>query len=321
MKLRLKNRFTVAEDGWVQLAPMGEFPHGSGVVQVVDAEALEVLEMAFEGDVLLDFDHESGDPEKRTTAAGWIVEVEAREDGLWGRVRWSAAGEQALTGGEYRYVSPVWLVENLGGARVRPIRLVEAGLTNKPNLKGLRAISNRGQGAAGEKTGKGDGPDAATKEKRSMKLVNRALDLSPDASEEAALGGIEALKKEGAEARRELAEAQKALANRETELAGVKDKLAKVEEASVEAALDVAGLKDGERAAYKSLLVANRVSGQAALDALVAARKEAAEAKAKAAAPLTNRSTAKSPDGAEKKEFSAAEAKAAFRAQINKEEK
>lgn len=84
---------------------------------MVDAEALQGLVEGFAEDVLLDFDHESSDPEKRTTAAGWIVEVESREDGLWGRVRWSAVGQQALENGEYRYVSPVWEVVSLGGDR------------------------------------------------------------------------------------------------------------------------------------------------------------------------------------------------------------
>jgi len=66
--LRLTNRFTATTtDGWVQLAPYGEFPHGSGegrVVQVVDRRAAEDMVENFEavregGGRLpyLDFDH------------------------------------------------------------------------------------------------------------------------------------------------------------------------------------------------------------------------------------------------------------------------
>ena len=35
-----RETFRMPEDGWYQLAPLGEFPHAAaGVVQVVDAEA------------------------------------------------------------------------------------------------------------------------------------------------------------------------------------------------------------------------------------------------------------------------------------------
>jgi phage I-like protein len=205
----LANRFQPAADGWIQLAPLGLFPHGKDLVQAVDAQALEALSNAFAGDLLLDFDHESDDPKKRTTAAGWIDALEAREDGLWGHVRWSAAGSDAVRNGEYRFVSPVWEVEAATDIKhkerrvVRPVRLVEAGLTNKPNLRGLRPLSNRESGQDARAPLKDFGAPCASgnQENKPMKLINRALDLTPEASEEAAVAKLEALKTTAAEAK------------------------------------------------------------------------------------------------------------------------
>ena len=136
-------------DGWVHLATYGEHPHGQGddrVVQVVDRVALESILSNFRREArprLLDFDHESHDPAKPTLAAGWMEELAARNDGLWARVRWSDAGDDAVRHGRYRYLSPVWTVTALGHGRVRPSRLLDAALTNQPNLSGLAPISNR----------------------------------------------------------------------------------------------------------------------------------------------------------------------------------
>jgi hypothetical protein len=156
MKLRpLTNRapvgdgvFETPKDGYYEICPKGEFPHDNGVTQVIDDQAVRAMADAFKpGDeILIDFDHESHDQNKRTTAAGWIQNLVARSDGLWAQVKWSNAGAQAVKGGEYRYISPVWLAsdcQQLGGDRVRPLRLYDAGLTNKPNLQGIDALSNR----------------------------------------------------------------------------------------------------------------------------------------------------------------------------------
>lgn len=273
--LVMANRFTVAGDGWIQLSPVGEFAHGSGVVQVVDAGALRGLVEGFAEDVLLDFDHESSDPNKRTTAAGWIVEVESREDGLWGRVRWSAVGQQALENGEYRYVSPVWEVMSLGGDRVRPVRLLEAGLTNKPNLKGMRAIANRG-----ETFGAG-APE--TKKKEMMKLINRALDLTPEASEEAAVAKVEALKSDAAKAT-ELKNRVEALTQERDALLG----------AQVEADLEKYKnrLSAESLPKWKDALLANRAETLVLLEGI-----PSPIAYAKTKQPLTNRKPEGSPQG------------------------
>jgi hypothetical protein len=148
--------FVLAADGWAQVCPLGEFWHaGAGVTQVVDAEACAAMATDFVGraaepnfpGALVDFDHFSMDAGKPSEAAGWVGALEARDDGLWAKIRWTDAGLAAVTGGRYRLVSPVFpepsACEDLGGGRIRPRRLVSVALTNEPNIKGGRPIANR----------------------------------------------------------------------------------------------------------------------------------------------------------------------------------
>lgn len=151
----LDGAFTPAADGWVQLLQPGEWPHAKNeVVQVVDATAINAIVDAFNRDarqpnfpgLLVDFDHFSYDDAKPTEAAGWISELQARPgSGLWGRVRWSDKGLEALKMGRYRMLSPAVATVPVGSdkSRVRIVRLDSVALTNCPNMKGLQLLSNR----------------------------------------------------------------------------------------------------------------------------------------------------------------------------------
>ncbi len=159
MNVLLMNRdgFVTPADGWYQIAPVGEFPHAqAGLTQVVDAEACQAMANRFTEEakapnfagLLVDFDHFSLDGEKKSEAAGWITALENRADGLYAKIRWSDVGDAAVKGGRYRFLSPVWNradCVNLGGGRVRPVRLLNAAVTNDPNFKGMAPLSNRGQ--------------------------------------------------------------------------------------------------------------------------------------------------------------------------------
>ena len=148
--------FKFEKDGWVHVMPLGEFPHAeAGVVQVIDSEALKAITEEFKAKagtenfpgLLVDFDHFSMDTDKPSEAAGWITELKADSEGLWAKVRWTAKGESAVTGGEYRLVSPVFpkpsLCEDLGESRIRPRQLQSVALTNEPNIKGAKPLTNR----------------------------------------------------------------------------------------------------------------------------------------------------------------------------------
>ena len=151
----LTNRnFELPKDGWYHIAPIGEFAHPTGIIQVIDPAALEAMKNRFDEEsqeenfpgLLFDFDHFSNDPKAKSEAAGWIMELQNRADGLWARVNWSKSGQAALVGGDYRLASPVWNrsdCEDLGGGKFRPTRLDRCALTNDPNLKGMVPLSNR----------------------------------------------------------------------------------------------------------------------------------------------------------------------------------
>ena len=189
--------FVLAGDGWVQVTPCGEFPHvGAGVTQVIDREACERMAAAFaahkadRGDnfpgLLVDFDHFSLDIGKPSEAAGWITDLEARDDGLWARVRWTDSGLAAVTGGRYRLLSPVFRhpsgTEDLGDGRVRPVYLESVALTNEPNIKGGKPIANRWSDVARAASLAVRRAKAAARRQRSEDGGQRADDGTDDVS-------------------------------------------------------------------------------------------------------------------------------------------
>jgi hypothetical protein len=164
--------FQPTPDGWFHIAPHGTFPHPTGAMQVIDADACEAMLSTFNEEarqpnfpgLLVDFDHSSHDPAQPTTAAGWIGGLEHRDDGLYAKIRWSDLGHQALTGGRYRLASPVWnradcdqwtapASDGREVVHLRPRRLDRLALTNDPNLPGLAPLSNRHSPGGPETTG------------------------------------------------------------------------------------------------------------------------------------------------------------------------
>ncbi|RXF75074.1 phage protease [Hansschlegelia zhihuaiae] len=72
-------------------------------------------------------------------ARGWIVGLQARDDGLWGKVEWTAAGARLVTSKAYREISPA-LVHRKDGEVVGVAR---ASLVNMANLRGLVALHSQ----------------------------------------------------------------------------------------------------------------------------------------------------------------------------------
>lgn len=72
-------------------------------------------------------------------ARAWIVELQARADGIWGRAEWTPTGRQLMEAGEYRGISPV-IAHRRDGTITAILR---ASLTNTPNLQGLTALHSQ----------------------------------------------------------------------------------------------------------------------------------------------------------------------------------
>lgn len=129
-----------ADHPWVLLIPAGTFSgrDGRGPYHAGDRAKLEqIAEMtrryAGTTDILVDYEHQSRNSQENgrpAPAAGWVKEVQARDDGLYGRVEWTANAAMAIKGREYRYVSPVYFHKKDGEI----LALQSVALTNVPNL-------------------------------------------------------------------------------------------------------------------------------------------------------------------------------------------
>jgi phage I-like protein len=74
-------------------------------------------------------------------ARGWIVELQSRADGVWGRVEWTAAGKALVDGKDYGYLSPVLLHTATKPYRVE--KILRVALTNDPNLTSLKSLHSQ----------------------------------------------------------------------------------------------------------------------------------------------------------------------------------
>lgn len=258
--------FALPSDGWVQLAPYGEvaapmrLPSGGEVTitQVLNRAAAEVIAAKFRETsaqpnfpgMLVDFDHFSHDEDKGTRAAGWIEQVEARDDGLWGRVKFSASGKAALEGGDYRLFSPVLGFaprDYAAGEKVAPVVLLRGALTNDPRFKGMVPVSNRDSLSAQEnQNNHSTTMDYKAKLLALLGLAATATDAEIESALTPATENMAAGKK----------------------LPEVQNRVTALEKQLVEHDLDKAGLQGEARTAAAVLLTKNRDEGLAFIAAL-----------------------------------------------------
>lgn len=161
---------------WVHLIPAGSVQtyDGRGPYRVEDAAAVIAASAADPRGMLIDENHATdlAAPEGREAPArGWITALEARADGIWGRVAWTAAGAALLRDRAYRALSPV--IEHDKAGRV--LRILRASLVNRPNLRGLAALNQETDMPLSE-------------------ALASALGIAPDADEATALTAIAALR-------------------------------------------------------------------------------------------------------------------------------
>ena len=212
----LDREFKHPADGWYHIEPAGEHPNReAGVVQVIDGEARESIVNRFNAganagtlshgnEMLIDHEHFSHEADKETRAYGWLTRLDNRADGLYGQVRWTGTGKAAVDNGDYRYFSTEYSpddlqvlpenskfeIRNSKIQRVRPMALAGLTLTNRPNNRGGKPITNSLREQPSDSTA---GAQADKPHKNTMKLTASKLGLSADASEEGILGEIDKL--------------------------------------------------------------------------------------------------------------------------------
>jgi phage I-like protein len=186
-----------ADDGtapeWVHLLPAGEIRTGDGrgPYRVRDTAALLSASLTPGDRLPIDENHATdlaaprGEP---APARGWIVELQSRHDGVWGRVEWTAAGRRLVAGRAYRGLSPV--IQHLKNGEVTAI--LRASLVNRPNLRGLTALHQE--------------TDMTLLEK-----LLKALGLSADTSEDQVVDKVTAMVAEAGKAKKDETAMQAAL--------------------------------------------------------------------------------------------------------------
>jgi phage I-like protein len=126
---------------WIHLVPAGSFKgrDGRGPWVVVNATTVinaSDLPLAIDEAHATDLGAPSG---AAAPARGWIEELQARPDGIWGRVAWTPTGTALLAERAYRGISPTFSHDKNG----KVLRLLRAALTNVPNLPQLATLNHQ----------------------------------------------------------------------------------------------------------------------------------------------------------------------------------
>lgn len=125
---------------WVHLLPAGEIRTNDNRGPYTVASMAALAASLKDGDKLpIDECHATDLAAPQGGAAparGWIVALEARGDGLWGRVEWTDTGQALLKDKAYRGLSPVILHDKAK----KVLGVLRASLINTPNLVGLQAL-------------------------------------------------------------------------------------------------------------------------------------------------------------------------------------
>lgn len=128
---------------WIQLTPAGVFTACDGrgpFVADVDAifKAAKGRKLPIDINHAIDIKGAKGEP---SPAVGWIEELQARKNGIWGRVNWTDAGLEILQRREYGAISPVLIATKDKPARV--VEIARASLCNDPALPQLNRLFNK----------------------------------------------------------------------------------------------------------------------------------------------------------------------------------
>jgi phage I-like protein len=132
---------------WIHLLPGGaqvETGDRRGPYHITDAQAIIDASFADDSRLAVDENHSidlAAPKGGASPARGWITEMQAREDGIWGKVEWTDAGRDLVATHAYRGISPV-----ITHSKTKAVlSILRASLVNQPNLKGLASLNSQQQ--------------------------------------------------------------------------------------------------------------------------------------------------------------------------------
>lgn len=158
---------------WIKLTPRGAFTSRDGRKFIVEPEVLVERFNADKVSVPLDLDHATVKKAmfgEAAPAVAWIEELQARPDGLYGRVAWLASGLEILNARSHRYISPSLKTDEAG----RATWLHSAALVAAPGIS-MPAVASA---------------LPSNSETNMLKAIAAALNLAPEASEASCLSAI-----------------------------------------------------------------------------------------------------------------------------------
>ncbi len=163
---------------WIHIMPAGTFmaDDGRGPFVLKDPASVIKASLRPKVDMVVDRDHDLVFAEgKNVPAAGWVKDIEFREDGLWAKVEWTATAIQQIKAKEYRYISPVF-THNKGEIT----RILHISLVNSPALE-LTAVATKKIKSINNNHKK----EEKTMDKKQMEALALSLGLEKDADVDA----------------------------------------------------------------------------------------------------------------------------------------
>lgn len=129
---------------WVHMLPPGPFEHPQYGHVDVTPQLINDLAKSFHDNVRgieldIDYDHKMLD----TKAAGWVKDVQVRDNGLWGFIEWTEPAAKAIKAKEYKYFSAEFYDEwtHPKTKVTHKNVLFGGGITNRPFLKDILPLN------------------------------------------------------------------------------------------------------------------------------------------------------------------------------------
>lgn len=197
----IANAAPMAGGDWELIAPYGEFPTADRKrIQKFGRPQAEAMVATFNSvwhrlgtmfrGVPIFHGHPDVDPKNwpDDRRLGKVVELEAREDGLWGRPEWNALGADNAREGWWLYPSPAWLHPRTTANTVEPDELLSIGLVNTPNIPGSMPWANSADPEADDAEEETISTDPDLMKEKLIAL----LGLEPTATDDEVMAAVEA---------------------------------------------------------------------------------------------------------------------------------
>lgn len=181
---------------WCMLFPTGQWSRADFPEGQVDfnaqlfAQMIESWHEAKKPALPITFHHaDPWGPAETKEAAGWIEELKADAEGLWGLVKWTADAAALIEADKYRYLSPEWSMASTDRRSGEPAGpwVFGAALLNDPFFHEMPRVAAQQQPTHPTQAAQ------AEEKPMSLKRINRALGLPEGAEEETAFTAVEKL--------------------------------------------------------------------------------------------------------------------------------